>query len=85
MQAVWENEKIRFRDLPRSEVPRLCGAPGLLTLIVLQAALSGAFRDTTAVLRLVLQGAGLNAVLTPLGVATLHGGTAGCPLACFVA
>eukprot|EP00439_Symbiodinium_sp_Y106_P085792 s162_g29.t2 len=58
-------------------VPRLCGAPGLLTLIVLQAALSGAFRDTTAVLRLVLLGAGLNAVLTPLGVATLHGGTAG--------
>lgn len=58
-------------------VPRLCGAPGLLTLIVLQAALSGAFRDTTAVLRLVLLGAGLNAVLTPIGVATLHGGTAG--------
>ena len=34
------------------QVPRLCGTPGLLTLIVLQATLSGAFRDTAAVLRL---------------------------------
>ncbi|CAJ1458238.1 unnamed protein product [Effrenium voratum] len=58
-------------------VPRLCGTPGLLTLIVLQATLSGAFRDTAAVLRLVLLGAGLNAVLTPLAVAGCHLGAAG--------
>eukprot|EP00913_Durusdinium_trenchii_P002031 g1877.t1 len=58
-------------------VPRLWGSPGLLTLIVLQATLSGAFRDTTAVLRLVLLGAFLNAVLTPLAVVGMHGGTAG--------
>eukprot|EP00438_Fugacium_kawagutii_P016021 Skav233588 [mRNA] locus=scaffold2520:316252:326315:- [translate_table: standard] len=44
---------------------------------VLQATLSGAFRDTAAVLRLVLLGAGINAVLTPVAVVMLHGGTAG--------
>lgn len=58
-------------------VPRLWGSPGLLTLIVLQATLSSAFRDTGAVLRLVLLGAGINAVLTPLAVVLLKGGTAG--------
>ena len=44
---------------------------------VLQATLSSAFRDTGAVLRLVLLGAGINAVLTPLAVVLLKGGTAG--------
>lgn len=44
---------------------------------MLQATLSGAFRDTAAVLRLVLLGAGINAVLTPIAVVLLHGGTAG--------
>lgn len=58
-------------------VPRLWGSPALLTLIVLQATLSGAFRDTRAVLRLVVLGASVNAVLTPLAVVLCHGGAAG--------
>ena len=44
---------------------------------VLQATLSGAFRDTTSVLRLVLLGAGINAVLTPIAVVVFHAGSAG--------
>jgi len=66
-------------------VPRLWGSPGLLTLIVLQATLSGAFRDTTSVLRLVLLGAGINAVLTPIAVVVFHAGSAGAAWATTVA
>ncbi|CAK0853334.1 unnamed protein product, partial [Prorocentrum cordatum] len=62
-------------------VPRLWGTPGLLVLLVLQAALSGAFRSTGAVLRLVLLGAAVNAALTPALVVHARLGTAGAALA----
>ena len=61
------------------EKPIKNGEPSQATTCfeVLQATLSSAFRDTGAVLRLVLLGAGINAVLTPLAVVLLKGGTAG--------
>ena len=61
------------------EKPIKNGEPSQATTCfeVLQATLSGAFRDTGAVLRLVLLGAGINALLTPLAVVLLKGGTAG--------
>lgn len=69
-------------------VPRLLGTPALLTLIVLQAALSGAFQDTKSVLCLVLLGAAVNTVLTPIFIFGLGAGTAGAAwattISCFV-
>lgn len=70
-------------------LPRLWGTPALLVLITLQAVLSGAFRDTRAVLRLLLLGGAVNAVLTPALVVGLNAGTGGAALAtsiaCYVA
>ena len=67
-------------------VPRLWGSPALLTLIVLQATLSGGFRDTRAVLHLVLLGATVNGLLTPLGVwlGGVKGAAWATTLACYV-
>lgn len=69
-------------------VPRLWGTPGLLALLVLQATLSGAFKDTRKVLRLVLLGAVVNSILTPALVIFTQSGTAGAALgttvACYV-
>lgn len=58
-------------------VPRLWGTPGLMTLIVLQAALAGGFKDSKAVLRSVLLGAAINAVLTPALLIAARLGVAG--------
>ena len=66
-------------------VPRLWGTPALLTLIVLQAVLSGGFRDTRAVLRLVLLGAVINAALTPALLVGAEAGIAGAAWATTVA
>ena len=67
---------IQYTKFTRNDIPSQRGNPPRPGE-VLQATLSGAFRDTGAVLRLVLLGAGINALLTPLAVVLLKGGTAG--------
>eukprot|EP00930_Biecheleria_cincta_P055196 TRINITY_DN41545_c0_g1_i1.p1 TRINITY_DN41545_c0_g1~~TRINITY_DN41545_c0_g1_i1.p1 ORF type:complete len:564 (+),score=59.38 TRINITY_DN41545_c0_g1_i1:99-1790(+) len=66
-------------------VPRVWSMPALLVQIVIQAGLSGAFQDTRTVLRLLLLGSFVNAILTPIFVVGLHWGTAGAALATTIA
>jgi len=66
-------------------VPRLLGTPGLLMVIVLQAALLGAFKDTRTILRLVLLGGVVNSVLTPWFIKGFGQGTGGAAWATTIA
>jgi len=58
-------------------VPRLVGTPFLLTLIVLQAVLAGAFRDLRASFQPLLLVALVNPVLPPAFIVSLVAGTGG--------
>ena len=76
IQVIMAIYHIQYTKFTQNDIPSQRGNPPRPGE-VLQATLSGAFRDTGAVLRLVLLGAGINALLTPLAVVLLKGGTAG--------